>query len=242
LTTKLKCLLLDDELPGLTYLKMLCQQIPELEVIKAFNNPALFLQELPSLDFDLCILDIEMPGTNGLQIANLLKGKPVIFTTAYKKYAADAFDLDAVDYLRKPIKMERLEQAVLKAVDRVEKKKQTINFIQVNTDKGKALLFFEQICYIRISETDSRDKRAYLQNHSELTLKNVSFEKLLSVLPSDQFGRVNKQEIVALKSIRFFTFDEVTIDTDDQGLKNKKLTLSEKFKGEFLEKIKNRSF
>lgn len=225
------------------YLKMLCEQLPELEVVKAFNNPELFLQEIHRLEFDLCILDIEMPGTNGLQVANLLQGKPVIFTTAYKEYAADAFDLDAVDYLRKPIKMERLQQAVLKAVDRVEKTRgSTTNFIQVNTDKGKALLFFDQICYIGTSETDSRDKIAYLQNHTQITLKNISFEKLLSGLPAAQFSRINKQELIALKSIRFFTFDEITINTDDDGLPNKVVVLGERFKEEFLEKIKNRRF
>ena len=83
---------------------MLCEQLPELEVVKAFNNPEVFLSELPNLDFDLCILDIEMPQMNGMQVANLLNGKAVIFTTAYKEYAAEAFDLDAVDYVSKPIK------------------------------------------------------------------------------------------------------------------------------------------
>lgn len=76
---ELKCLLLDDELPGLTYLKMLCEQIPGLSVVKSFNDPSRFLEEFPSLEFDFCIIDIEMPQFNGLQIANLLQGKPVIF-------------------------------------------------------------------------------------------------------------------------------------------------------------------
>lgn len=79
---------------------MLCEQIPELEIVKAFNNPSTFLKELPNLEFDLCIMDIEMPDMNGLQVANLLNGKPVIFTTAYKEYAAEAYDLDAIDYVR----------------------------------------------------------------------------------------------------------------------------------------------
>ena len=97
MNTKLKCLLLDDELPGLSYLKLLCEQIPQLEVVRAFNDPEIFMKEFPGLEFDLCILDIEMPGTNGIQLAALLKNKPVIFTTAYKDYASDAFDLDAID-------------------------------------------------------------------------------------------------------------------------------------------------
>jgi two-component SAPR family response regulator len=128
-------LLLDDELVGLTYLKMLCEQIPEVDVVKAFNHPEVFLAEVPKLEFDLCILDIEMPGMNGLQIANLLNGKPVIFTTAYKEYAAEAFDLNAVDYVRKPVKKERLQQALLKAENRILNKNQDKQFIQLNTAK-----------------------------------------------------------------------------------------------------------
>jgi DNA-binding NarL/FixJ family response regulator len=58
-------LLLDDELPGLTYLKMLCEQLPDLEVVKAFDRPTIFLNEASNLDFDFCILDIEMPEMNG---------------------------------------------------------------------------------------------------------------------------------------------------------------------------------
>jgi DNA-binding LytR/AlgR family response regulator len=112
LNTKLKCLLLDDEIPGLTYLKMLCEQIPELEIVKTFNNPQKLLSDIPDLDFDLLISDIEMPGMDGLHLAELLDHKLVIFCTAYKEYAADAFNIDAVDYITKPVKLERLQKAV----------------------------------------------------------------------------------------------------------------------------------
>ena len=61
MSTKLKCLLLDDELPGLTYLKMLCEQIIDIEVVKTFNDPVLLLNEQSFLDYDFCIMDIEMP-------------------------------------------------------------------------------------------------------------------------------------------------------------------------------------
>ena len=124
-------MLLDDELPSLTYLKMLCEQIPELEVIRVFNNASLFLREISGLEFDLCILDIEMPGIDGLQIAKLLKGRPLIFTTGYSEYAAEAFDLDAVDYVRKPIKLDRLQLAVQKAVLRTDKGSVLKNHIQL---------------------------------------------------------------------------------------------------------------
>lgn len=110
----MKCVLVDDELPGLKYLKLMCEQIADVEIVKAFNNPAKFLNESKDLDYDFCILDIAMPEINGLQLAELIKEKPIIFVTAYKDFAAEAFDLDAVDYIRKPIQKERLEKAIKK--------------------------------------------------------------------------------------------------------------------------------
>jgi DNA-binding LytR/AlgR family response regulator len=236
LNSKLKCLLLDDELPGLTYLKLLCEQIPELEVVRAFNDPEVFLKEFPGLDFDLCILDIEMPGTNGIQIASLLKGKPVIFTTAYKDYAADAFDLDAIDYVVKPVKIERLQQAVKKAIRETAQKTGHKNFIRLNTDKGNTLLFFDQLVYAKTSEIDSRDKTALLANGTSLQLKNISFEKLISLLPSADFCRINKKELIVLRSVQHFSSDQITTNIYLQSEKPMILTLGEPYRADFIRK------
>lgn len=230
--------MLDDELPGLTYLKMLCEQIPELEIVKAFNNPQTFLKELSNLDFDLCIMDIEMPDMNGLQVANLLNGKPVIFTTAYKEYAAEAYDLDAIDYVRKPVKMERLQQAISKAKSKLGTTKEEKEFVQLNTNKGKTLIFFDQLCYLKVSEVDSRDKIIRFFDGAEMTLKNISFDKVLSLLPKKQFVRINKQEIIALKAIQVFTFDEIVTNIVLPSGQNLKLLLSETYRNEFLQKVK----
>lgn len=240
MNTKLKCLLLDDELPGLSYLKMLCEQIPELEVVKAFNNPNVFINEISILEYDFCILDIEMPEINGLQIANILNGKPVIFATAYKEYASEAFDLNAIDYIRKPIKIERLKQAIDKIKIHVlgfmEQNKK--NFIQLNTNKGKALLFFEKLAYIKTSEIDSRDKVARLFDGEEILLKNITFDKLIELLPKNEFSRVNKKELIAFKAVQVFSFDEITSNlTNEQG-KNIKFSLNEIYRDEFLQKVK----
>ena len=231
-------MLLDDELPGLTYLKLLCEQLPELEVVRAYNNPEIFLKELPTLAFDLCILDIEMPGTNGLQIAALLKGKPVIFTTAYTEFAADAFDLDAVDYVRKPITKERLQQAVQKVGQRIHKSESSKNFVQLNTDKGKTLLFFDTIGYVSASETDSRDKFVQLTDGHTLTLKNISFEKLEGLLPAADFCRINKKQMIALKSVQFFSHDQITTAFADAAGKSIVLTLNEIYRTDFLKKVR----
>jgi len=229
--------LLDDELPGLTYLKMLCEQIPELEVVRAFNSPSQFLSEMVSIDFDLCILDIEMPEMNGLQVANLLKGKPVIFTTAYSDYAAEAFDIDAIDYVRKPIKRERLQQAVTKAVAKLSGNHNEKQFIQLNTEKGKTLIFFDQLQYIKIAENDSRDKFAYMLDGTIHILKNVSFDRLLHLLPTKLFTRVNKQEVIAMKVVQVFGHDEIMIGVKNENGQQIKITLSETYRNDFLAKV-----
>lgn len=232
-------MLLDDELPGLTYLKMLCEQLPGLEVVRAFNSPLIFLEEAKNLDFDLCILDIEMPEMSGLEVANLLQGKPVIFTTAYKEYAAEAFDLNAIDYVRKPVQKERLEQAVQKAMQVIAKNPQP-QFVQLNTDKGRTILHFDKIAYIKTSDTDSRDKWVRLTDGTSLTLKNISFDKLRTLLPDPDFCQVNKQEIIAVMSIRFFSSDQVTTNIPLQANKDLVLTLGESFRSDFLRKVTGR--
>ena len=238
MNTRLKCLLLDDELPGLKYLKMLCEQIPELEIVKAFNSPETFLNELSSLEFDLCILDIEMPGIDGLSIANLLGNKPVIFTTAYKEYAAEAFDLNAIDYIRKPVTRERLQTAVNKALNRLQQANPPKNFIQINTNKGKTLLFFDELALVGTSEMDSRDKIAQLHDGKKLVLKNISLEKLLQFLPENDFCQVNKKEVLALRAVQFFSHDEITTKIIQSPERPLVITLGDAYHENFLKKVK----
>jgi DNA-binding LytR/AlgR family response regulator len=216
---------------------MLCDQLPEVEVVKAFNNPELFLKEVPHLEFDVCIMDIEMPGMNGLQVAKLLNGKPVIFTTAYKEYAAEAFDLDAIDYVRKPVQRERLQQAITKAVKRVSGQEVHKTFVQLNTDKGRSLIFFEQLLFIGTSEADSRDKLAYFTDGTSLTLKNISFEKLQELLPARQYCRINKREIISIAIIKSFSYDEIITTLAGDAGQPMKFSLSESYRNEFLGRL-----
>lgn len=239
MNTKLKCLLLDDELPALSYIKVLCEEIPDVEVVKAFNDSSKFLEAIKTLDFNLCILDIQMPNYTGLEIAQQLKNKLIIFTTAYKEFAADAFDLNAVDYIRKPLQKERFEKAISKAKSILQNQSEPqLKQALWNTDKGKTLLLFDDILYIVASETDSRDKVVYLENGDKTTIKNTSFEQILSTLPTPKFCRINKKEIIALKAVVHFTSDEIKTNI---RLKNGSLvisTLSEVFRDDFKQKIK----
>jgi two-component system LytT family response regulator len=230
LDKRIRCILLDDELPGLTYLRMLCEQIPNVEVVKAFNNPNLFLDESKTLDFDLCILDIEMPGINGLEVARQLKNKPVIFTTAYREYASEAFDLDAIDYIKKPIQKERLEKSIEKAREQTGKSVSKKTFAQFNTSKGKVLLFFDTVVYITTAEIDKRDKMAHLEDGSEVHLKNVSFDQLMAIFPTNKFCRVNKKDIIAVGRIKHFNNDEIILTSGN----NYKAGLGEAYKANFI--------
>lgn len=217
---------------------MLCEQIPELEIVKTFNNPQKLLSDIPGLEFDLLISDIEMPEMDGLHLAEMLKGKLVIFCTAYKEYAADAFNIDAVDYITKPVKLERLQKAVSKALERFEKPDTAKKYIQLNTDRGKTLLYFNQIQYIKTAVSDSRDKTVLLVDGSFLNLKNVKFDTLLKELPEMNFCRINKKEIIAVKAIKFFNHNEIVLHHIEENNKNTTLLLSETYRSDFLKKVK----
>jgi len=234
----LKCILLDDELPSLRFLKMLCEQIPGLEVVKAFNDPVVLLKEYKSLDFDFCILDIEMPQFNGFDVAKELEDYPIVFSTAYKQYASDAFDINAVDYMRKPISLSRLQQAVLKVEQVINSRSaESSPFAQFNTNKGKAILYFSQISYVQIAEVDSRDKTVFLGDGSTILLKNISFDRLLTLLPEQDFIRINKKEIIALKIVKFFSADVITSSLVDEQDAAILFSLGESYKKSFLEKF-----
>ena len=217
---------------------MLCEQIHEIEIVKTFNNPEKLLAEIPDLDFDLLISDIEMPGIDGLHLAEMIQNKLVIFCTAYKEYAAEAFNIDAVDYITKPVKLERLQKAISKAFERFHKPETAKKFVQLNTDKGKTLLYFNQIQYIKTAISDSRDKTVLLSDGSFLNLKNVKFDTLLQELPEVDFCRINKKEIVAVKAIKFFNHNEIVLHHLEENHKNTTLILSETYRSDFLKKVK----
>lgn len=235
----LRCLLLDDELPGLTYLKILCEQLPSLEVVKAFNDPELFLKEAPQLDFDFCIVDIQMPKINGLQVAGILKNKPFIFATAYSEFAAEAYDLDVVDYIRKPIQQDRLQAAIKKVKDRLGKvAKKDLSFT-VNTDQGKSIIYFKDLLYISTSSIDPRDKEAFLSNGSSMLLKNLNFEKIQQLLPTDEFVRINKKQLLAKRIIKSYSSTQLISTLYDSVGKELHFTLSDSYREEVVQALQN---
>mgnify|MGYP003607836181 CR=1 FL=1 len=236
MTNTIRCVILDDEMLALTYLKLLCEQIEGVEVVKAFNRPELFLKEIHSIDCDVCIMDIEMPLMNGLEVASKIPQIPIVFTTAYKEYAADAFDLNVVDYVRKPLKKDRLEQALRKVKIR-ETVSETL-FFEWNTGLGKTKISTESVLYIKTSEIDSRDKVAILDDYSELTLKNINFRSLLQLLPKEHFVQINKKEVISIKIIKAFSGTLIVTTLSESTGLPLKLQLSHAYKDAFEKMMK----
>lgn len=235
MNTTIKCVILDDELLAISYLKLLCSEIEDIEVVKVFNDPKQFLLEKDDLDYDVCILDIEMQDYNGLQIAEKLDHKLVIFTTAYKEYAAEAFDINAVDYIRKPIKKERLENSFNKVREKLSIEERQIP-IEWTSNFGKTIIYANQINYIKTSEIDSRDKEIYLTDHSCIILKNLNYKNLLNILPEKAFVQINKKEIIAIKAIKLFAGHDIItkVFLDNQFLK---LNVSDVYRKNLIEKL-----
>jgi len=229
----LRCVLLDDELLALQYLKLLCEQINGVEVVKAYNNAEKFIQEKDELDFDVCVSDIEMPSINGLQIANLLSDKHIVFTTAYRDFAVEAFDLEVIDYITKPVQKDRLEKAFRKIEKLTKEAKQVSEYITLNSEKGKSIINTNDVFYITVSDVDSRDKIIHFKDETTLLVKNNSFEKLKEILPTGKFSRINKREIIAMKSVNYYSHDEIVSKILIDG-KPKTFTIGINFRNEFL--------
>src|SRR5688572_6875531 len=112
---KIRCLLVDDEPPALTVLRSHIATVPMLEVAAQCHNAMQAFEILQKQPIDLMFLDIRMPQMLGTDFVKTLRNPPkIIFTTAYREYALDGFELDVVDYLLKPISLERFLRAVQK--------------------------------------------------------------------------------------------------------------------------------
>lgn len=230
----LRVILLDDELLALGYLRTLCESISGIDVIKAFNDPLIFLEAVPNLNFDFCISDIVMPSLTGLEVAGKLKSTPIIFTTAHNEYAADAFDIEAIDYLRKPVQRERLVRAIEKVRLQLEQQKTQATWT-VNTNKGKLSIQQAQIVSFSTDTYDRRDKLLLLENGDQLVVKNKSFDQLLQELDAVSFIRISKSEVIATDFIQGYQGDFIISKIRNEAGKYLEFNLSENYRKSFLE-------
>src|SRR5688500_10042073 len=141
----IKCIAIDDEPPALDLIQVYADQIPSLDLVETFLSAKEGSEYLKNNVIDLVFLDINMHNISGLELARSLKIKPlIVFTTAYKDFAYDGFELEAIDYLLKPIEFERFSKAVQKALNH-----QTVKNL-TDSDQGESLFVYSEYNEIRI--------------------------------------------------------------------------------------------
>ncbi|MDE6256764.1 MAG: response regulator transcription factor [Muribaculaceae bacterium] len=209
---KLRCIVIDDEPIARRGMALLASRNPSLMVMSVFSNPHEALEWLKSNAIDLIFLDIEMPGILGIDLAAQLSSETmIIFTTAFSEYAVRSYDLDAIDYLLKPISEERFNRAVQKALIRagIPSDKKTLypsttltlraerRFINIDTDD---IIFIEGVKdYVRI------------HSNSERIISRITIKTLLQNLPSDRFLRIHKSHIINITHIESYDTSSVVL-------------------------------
>lgn len=134
---KMNCICLDDELPALKLMEDYCRQLPEIHLLRSFNDTAEALDFVRSANVDLVILDIQMPGLDGIDFFRQVSDRCLgIFISANPAYAVEAFEIDIVDFILKPASFARFEKAVRKAagIFEVKQNRADENYILVKED------------------------------------------------------------------------------------------------------------
>jgi DNA-binding LytR/AlgR family response regulator len=238
---KLKCVIVDDFYPTIVELQRLCEDSPHIVVVGTFSSPKKFLEALPTLDYDLCLLDVFMPEMDGFAVANLIKDKPLILMTDIYDKLKHALDLTyPIDVITKPIKKIRLYTSLEKAYKIIhykpeEKKLKEYELFHVAESKGKTRLCLQDIIYVETDSTNSRNKRVFLKNGEHYTIMRCSNEKLLSLSP--KLVQVNKTELVSKDVVKDFKHDKVTIAGIMEEGAPKKVALNRIFRKDFMHKM-----
>jgi len=200
---RLKCVAIDDEPLALKLIARYVHQFPDLQLVQTFEDAIPGAEYLKQGQVDLLFIDINMPDISGIDLVRSLAEKPiVIFITAYKNFAYEGFELEAIDYVLKPIDFKRFTRAVEKAIDYYKYK---------NKPEEKAeesLYVYSEYRMVKISLADieyieSMEDYIKIHIHNEkdvLTL--IPLKKILEKLPADKFQRIHRSYIVPVNKIK----------------------------------------
>jgi two-component system, LytTR family, response regulator len=204
-----KALIIDDERLARNELKKLLQEFPEVEVIGEASNADEGIEKIEALAPDLIFLDIQMPGKTGFDmLVELEKAPHVIFTTAYDEYALKAFEVNALDYLMKPVEPRRLADALQK-LHLAEEKEMAAAMAGVNRGmlsendqvfvKDGERCWFVKLAEVRLFESVGNYAKVFFANNKPLILKSLN--ALEERLDEKVFFRANRKHIVNLRMI-----------------------------------------
>ncbi|MDR2587524.1 MAG: LytTR family DNA-binding domain-containing protein [Coriobacteriales bacterium] len=198
----IKAIIVDDESPARSELRFLLDETRQVQIVAEAANVREAIEQLKEKGADVMFLDINMPGANGLQLAEALtrlKYPPaIVFVTAYSEHAAKAFDVNAVDYLVKPVETDRLQQALTKVRHHVSlfSKDQQVERIPVEKSGKKLLVPTDKIHYIM-----AKDDYSYLHTETDRYLSTVSLAQLEARLEPYGFFRVHRRYLVNLACV-----------------------------------------
>ncbi|MFC4721745.1 LytR/AlgR family response regulator transcription factor [Geojedonia litorea] len=207
-----RCIIVDDEPPAIKVLENYIESLPQLEIVGVCKNAFEAINLMNKEKVDLMFLDINMPKLMGTQLLKTLQHPPkVIFTTAHKDYAIEAFDLDAIDYLLKPISFERFLKAVNKFCNIPQSEAETYiqspGFVYFRADRKMVKVFLDDVLYI---ESFKDYVVIHRSNESSLRIKQT-LNSVERVLPKHQFLRIHRSYIVSFQKISAFTKTDVEI-------------------------------
>jgi len=200
---KLKCIIIDDEQIARQIIETYCNHIDWLEVVSSCSNALHAKSFIETHDVDIAFLDINMPVLDGIAFLKTLRLPPqVIFTTAYKEYAVEAFDLNACDYLLKPFSFERFIQAVDKAREKITK---TSSQLQIATEsftylRADGKIFKIDLEDLQYAEANGNYVKVVLDDGQFTTA--MTFNSFEDLLPKSKFIRVHRSFIVNKSKIR----------------------------------------
>jgi len=208
---KIRCLAVDDEPPALDVLKKYISSVQSLELVGTCADAVEALNFIRQHSVDLLFLDIQMPQILGTDFLRTLKKPPkVIFTTAFRKFAVEGFELDAVDYLLKPISFERFLRAVNKVMDAslngtlseetVSQKTNIDNYIYLRSDRKMIKVALSDILYI---ESIKDYIKVIATSGTVITKQSIS--SIEETLPKDMFIRIHRSFIIALNKVESYS-------------------------------------
>jgi len=202
----LKVILIDDERLARSELKRMLQEFPDVEIVAEAANANEGIEKIETLNPDLIFLDIQMPGKTGFDMLTELEKAPhVIFVTAYDEYALKAFDVNALDYLMKPVEPKRLSDALLKVRQKDEEEMLSYNNRGVLGEHDQVFVkdgercWFVKLSDVRLFESVGNYAKVFFGTNKPLILKSLN--ALEERLDEKVFFRANRKHIINLRMI-----------------------------------------
>jgi len=222
----MNCIIVDDEPLARKGLQILIEKTNDLELLASLSNAIEAAKFLKENTVDLIFLDIQMPGNNGIELAHADAGDSlIIFTTAYPEYAIDSYEVDAVDYLLKPIKPERFNKAVQKAltyrslldVTHVKSSIEEVNedYFFVKADRKIFRIDFDDILFI-----EGLKDYVVIHTHAQRLITAMNIKTIHEKLPVKNFARVSKSYVVNIQKIASFDNNTVFIQKQEIPIGN----------------------